>query len=187
MEQYFLKDQNKWNSGTHDLISEDHPTHLISLDDTFFKPTIDEEEPLDPTSIDSFFKDKLELNNLHVSSLISQIYKRNDIKKENLYRIDKNMMKCQSEIFEIEHVPKWYNKNITTTRNTLEKQILDLDKEKRAEYVSWWRDLVLVKRDLINTFKEFKSSENRQSLIVGLDSEPKAESNYFIPQNDYNS
>ncbi|NVM02105.1 MAG: hypothetical protein HWN67_07200, partial [Candidatus Helarchaeota archaeon] len=147
MEQYFLKDQNKWHSGTHDLISENHPTHLLSLDDTFFKPTIDEEDSLDSTTLDSFFKDKLELNELHVSSLVSQIYKRNDIKKENLYRIDKDMMKCQTKIFEIEHIPKWYNRNITTTRNTLEKEILDLEKEKRAEYVSWWRDLVLIKRD----------------------------------------
>jgi len=90
--------------------------------------------------------------------------------------------------FEIEHIPKWYSANITRTRNTLEKGILNLEKEKRAEYVSWWRNLVLVKRDLINSVKEFKSSENRQSLVVGLDSEPKAESNYFIPQeNDYNS
>ena len=187
MEQYFLKDQNRWHTGTHDLVSDNHPLHLLSLDETFFKPSIDEEESIDSLTLDSFFTDKLELNELHVSGLVSQIYKRNDIKNENLYRIDKDMMKCQNKIFEIEHLPKWYNKNITNTRNTLEKEILDLEKEKRSEYVSWWRDLVLIKKDLINTIKELKSSENRQNLVIGLNLEPELKTNYLIPQNEYTS
>jgi hypothetical protein len=143
LEQYFHINQNKWYAGTHDLVSENHPIHLVSLDDKFINPSFEDEESSESNNIDSFFTDKLKLNEIHVSSLISQIYKRNDIKTENLSRIDKDMMKCQTSLFEIENIPKWYNSSITRTRNTLEKEILSLDKEKRAEYVSWWRDLVL--------------------------------------------
>lgn len=185
MKAYFQRNQNKWYAGSHELIAENHPVHTLTLDDHFFEPSVDKEESLNSTTLDSFFTDKLELNRLHVSGLISQIHRRNNMKDENLYRIDKDMMKCQSKLFEIEHIPKWYNANITRTRNTLEKEILALEKEKRAEYVSWWRDLVLIKKDLINTFKEFKSAEQRQNLVLDMDAEPQTESDYFIPHNDY--
>lgn len=184
MQEYFLKNQNRWYTGTHTIVPDNHPVHYISLDDTFFKPAIDEENPSGFDSLDSFFTEKLALDKLHISGLISQIYKRNEIKDSNLYKIDTDIIKCRTQLFEIENIPKLYDSTIARTKNTLEREILSLEKEKRAEYVSWWRDLVLVKRDLINTLKEFKSSEKRLDLIMDKDTMLPASSNYYIPEND---
>ena len=180
MEHYLRENQNRWYSGIHDLVPEKHPIHYVDLNEKIIEPPIDE-EPDNQITIDSFFQDRVTLNRMHVSSLVSQITRRNNLQKDNLYKIEKDMMKCQAQLFEIEHVPRWYNANITRTRNMLEKEILALEKEKRAEYVSCWRDLVLVKRDLIGALKEFKSTEQRQELVLGLDSQKIA---YETPQND---
>jgi len=184
-EHYFLQNQQRWYTGTHDLVAERHPVHSQTLDDHFFTPGIDAPDSSDAASLDSFFTDKLDVQRLHVSGLASQIRRRNAIKDENLSRIDLDMVKCQSVLLELEHIPKVFDPTIARTRNTFEKELLTLEKEKRAEYVSWWRDLVLVKRDLITAFKEFTSAEKRVDLISGLDAPFHPAGSYLIPHNDY--
>jgi hypothetical protein len=66
--------------------------------------------------------------------------------------IDQDMCRIRTEIYQLEHDTD------SAERLSLEKQILELLKEKRQQKVSEWQDKVDLKRELRKTKKEFRTA-----------------------------
>ena len=57
------------------------------------------------------------------------------------------------------------NKNIEKRRSALENMLAGLQKEKRMEYVSCFRDLVFLKKDLVGVLREYWAAKSRERML----------------------
>ena len=107
--------------------------------------------------LDSLMSQRREIVHSRIQMLVSEIYQRHKLQDENLYKICRDQCDCRNLIFDIgDHI--WDNK-----RMELERKIIDLEKEKRMEQTSYFRDILFLK-------KEF-----REALIEELEDRQKAD------------
>ena len=50
-------------------------------------------------------------------------------------------------------------------RTQLESRLIDLEKEKRQEYLTCWKDLMFLKKYLLSALKDYWTVSNRKSFL----------------------
>lgn len=91
--------------------------------------------------------------------LTSAIQERQQIAANLTRSIDDNLHSCQDHIFQLEYstyaglVPEW------------ERRKLDLEKERRNEMTSYFRDLSNIKKELRDTFIEYIKEKQSEALF----------------------
>jgi len=102
-----------------------------------------------------------------LENILSQIEERKRIKERNLSAISKDMCKCQSYLMEIEALTKLlYRHDISMgrRRTNLDGQMFSLKKDLRSEELSYWRDLVFLKKEFMEALKEYQTAKKRKEL-----------------------
>lgn len=108
------------------------------------------------TTIEDLLTKRNEIIDSRISMLVSEIYSRHRIKEDNLYRIDLDQCAFRNLVFETgAHL---WDRN----RLELERNIIDLEEQKRRERVNYFKDILFLKKEL------------RESLIEKLEEEQKA-------------
>ncbi|MFC1551320.1 hypothetical protein ACFL6P_02020 [Candidatus Latescibacterota bacterium] len=46
-----------------------------------------------------------------------------------------------------------------------EENVIELEKEKRKEYIECWRDLLFLKKDILVAFKEYWDLTNKREVL----------------------
>ena len=118
--------------------------------------------------INTFFSDKVAMVRATLENILSQIEERKRIKEKNVVSIRKDMCKCQSYLLEIEALTKLlYTHDISMgrRRTNLDGQMFSLKKDLRAEELSYWRDLVFLKKEFMETLKEYQAAKKRKGLL----------------------
>lgn len=92
-----------------------------------------------------------------IKMLISEIYNRYELKKENIYQIDLDQCACRNLIYLMGDV------YLDRRRIDLERKIIDLGQEKRSEQAGCFKDILFLKKEL------------RESLIEKLEEEQKSD------------
>lgn len=103
-----------------------------------------------------------------LENILSQVEERKRIKERNLLSIRKDMCKCQSYLLEIEALANLlYTHDISMgrRRTNLDGQMFSLKKDLRAEELSYWRDLVFLKKEFMESLKEYQAAEKRKELL----------------------
>ena len=108
-------------------------------------------------SLDDLMNQRRDIIHSKTQMLISEIYKRYELKKDNLYQIDLDQCACRNLIFLMGDV------YLDKRRIELERKIIDLEQEKRKEQAGCFKDILFIKKEL------------RESIIEKLEEEQKAD------------
>jgi len=118
--------------------------------------------------INTFFSDKVTIHRATLENILLQIEERKRIKERNLLSIRKDMCKCHSYLLQIETLANLlYSQDIAMGRRRiiLDGQMLSLNKDLRAEELGYWRDLVFLKKEFMETLKEYQAAKKRRELL----------------------
>lgn len=116
-------------------------------------------------SIDDILENKNNLNKVSINHIIEELALRTKIRNYNLSKIDDEILKIESQLLNFYSFPPFSNPVIEKRKDMLQKEILALEKEKRMELSSGWRDGVLLKRDLTYSLKDYMSMKQKMDLI----------------------
>jgi len=117
--------------------------------------------------INAFFSDKVAMLRATLESIVSQIDERKRIKEKNTRAIRRDMCECESHLMEIEALANvMYSQSINMgrRRTTLDGQLFSLKGDLRSEELSYWRDLVFLKKEFVETLKEYQTAKKRKEL-----------------------
>ena len=116
--------------------------------------------------IDEIFADRISNARAVVLQIISQIREREMIKRKCLERIGKmeddlkNQLRMENNFYMNCMFPE-----SNRTRMEAESRIHELERNKSFEETSCWKDLVLLKKELMLFVKEYRSSSVKNRLV----------------------
>jgi hypothetical protein len=113
----------------------------------------------------NLFDSKQAITNQLIHHMSSVGKDRDRAKKDNLYQIESDILKCQNLLLELEGFYMGQNRGVDQRRLSIEQRLFDLYREKRAEEASCWRDQLWLKRDLIVALKEYLDIQRRKNLV----------------------
>jgi hypothetical protein len=95
-----------------------------------------------------------------IGMLYSDIYDRHRIKEQNLYRINLDQCAFRTLIYQMWDF-SWDNK-----RTALERQIVELENEKRRQEESYFKDILFLKKELRQSLIEKQEEEHKARLLL---------------------
>ena len=106
----------------------------------------------EPDPLDQLVSHRSEILKSQVDSLIHQLYERAKIHEANLKRLDYDMVKVDSELLQLEDLMKWDKfdppQTLARRQQGLESELLNIERQRRDEDTSFWKDGVLIRKDL---------------------------------------
>jgi len=132
---------------------------------------------------DDFFKQKIELSEDKVNLILSDIYRREALRKSNLLMLYEDLLKINNWRLE-RPFPDYYSKDrIWSDFNRSELQIRE---QIRREMKDTARDLAFPQKDLRESLLEFKLQTHKNRLLEG-DLEMELDGSYLTKTGDINS
>jgi len=116
------------------------------------------EEPLSDV-----LRERLVLKKFTLRQIMALIEGRRKIMYRHIKEIDRGLCNCISHIYELEF---WLPQDRIRRRNSLERIIAGLEREKRAERVACWRDLARLHQDVLEAIGEYRSAKRRARLFA---------------------
>lgn len=142
------------------------PFYHTDFDKSIEKIVLD--EPEEPKGLaDRIFSDKTKTLKSTVKALFNEINLRERLDSLLLYRIDEDVCKCRTYLHEVKFLNNSYtlNPDLTGRRTKLENQIFQLEQEKRKEYLECWKDLFMLKKELLLGLKDYWLISKRKSAL----------------------
>ena len=102
-----------------------------------------------------------------LEEIVELIEEREQFKDSALYQIDKDICEVRTKMLNLPHEKYVLIPEINKVYNLFQQQVFALYKEKRAEEVSCWRDVIRLKSDLRESDKELEQEKRKQSLLSG--------------------
>ena len=112
--------------------------------------------------VELMFSEKVGIAKALVIQILSQIKEREIIKERNFAKINYDMGRLS---WLKDMCAGSYALNMSNADLDLEKQVVNLEKEKRTEQVSCWRDLVNLKKDLMGIMAEYKTTAKKKKVL----------------------
>ena len=124
------------------------------------------------STIDRILFDKDQVLQQRMDSIIYQIQARRDLYEENMRRIDYQDCGISGKIdFLDEWMPfRQLNQVVERRKESLERELHQLDTERRAERVRAWEDVQRLYKDLLDTISDYRAALRTQGLIEGEES-----------------
>jgi hypothetical protein len=113
-------------------------------------------------SIDEIFQDRLGLIRSKIELILLQLKERKKINQKILYRIDNDRCDAQYLVFEMGYRAYAMDRE----RVQLERTKLDLEREKRMEEASYFRDTGMLNRDLKDSLIQYMEEVQKGTLIA---------------------
>lgn len=112
-----------------------------------------------------FFSDKIELIKQAITETIFEMKTRQGLNSVFIQLIDSKIDNFLHELRELKHWTLGNNPSIEARRIHLEKELLQLEKEKRINNLSCWKDLLWLKKDLREAVSEYKSLMRMKNVL----------------------
>jgi hypothetical protein len=112
------------------------------------------------TGLEDLMLNREEVVNSKIQMLISDIYLRRDIKKENIHRIYLDQCACRTLVYRLDE--KIWDKK----RMDMERKIIDLEQEKRREMSDYFRDILFLKKDLREALVEKLEEKQKSEMLI---------------------
>lgn len=136
------------------------------LEDILFSEEVEQPRNV----LDKLIFDKQKSLRSVARALFKEIRLREALNIHLLNKINKEICNVGNQISEIKLIG---NINYSVTRSedkhkimNLKTQIQNLEREKRVEYLSCWRDLMILKKDFLNVMREYWELNRRQSMMA---------------------
>ena len=126
-----------------------------------------------PGTIEGIFADKAKTQKATANALLEEIKARKTINKCLLDKLDYEICTQDTQIMGIEgRKERYFFDNFIQTEKLkleLEDRVLELKKEKRKEYLEYWRDMMFMKKYLLSSLKDYwEIARKRDVLSMGL-------------------
>ena len=116
--------------------------------------------------IDSIFSDKTNLKRIAVQDLVSQMRERKIIEYAQQKGVLKDICEVETALLQLDSIAKQsYMANIGWSKNSLIGHIGKLEKESRDRTESCWKDLVDLRKELIEQVKGYKNAVRLEGMI----------------------
>jgi len=119
---------------------------------------------------DRIILDKSKTTKATIKALLNEVLLRKKLNSELTSRIDSDLCDTHSNLEQILTVTaRDYEGSLTSNLNRrktqLESQSIDLEKEKRQEYVTCWRDMMFLKKYLLSALKDYWNANSSKSFL----------------------
>ena len=119
--------------------------------------------------LEKVFSDKGKTLKGTVKALLNEIQLREALDSHLLRKIDQEISRQNTDLMQIADVKTDYSPDlaryISKTRIQLENNVLELEKEKRKEYLECWRDLMFLKKYLLASLKDYWDMTQKRKLL----------------------
>jgi hypothetical protein len=115
--------------------------------------------------IDSIFKDKTNLKRIAVQDLVSQIRERKIIEYAQQKGISGDICEVETAILKIDSIAKHSYSPVSWAKTSLIGHIGKLEKEARDRKESCWRDLVDLRKELLEEAKGYRNATRLEGMI----------------------
>lgn len=120
--------------------------------------------------VDRIFSDKNRTLKATIKALFNEVLTREHLNSVLLKDIDSELCKTGSYLEQIHDVTKrHYGHDLELAfsgrRTQLESRMLELEKEKRQEYLTCWKDLAYLSKGLLVALKDYWNLSNRKSFL----------------------
>lgn len=144
--------------------------YQTGIEESLEKIVLNEEPLRERGIVEKIFSDKGRTLKATIKALFNEILLRERLNSELLNKIDSDICKTGSYLEQIRMITqRQYMPDLeialSRRRTQLENQVLELDKEKRQEYLSCWKDLMFLKRYLLSALKDYWTISNRKSFL----------------------
>ena len=107
--------------------------------------------------------------NSQVEGIMQQLYERQKIHEHAIKSIDYDTVKCDSEILQLKQLMCWNAFNplseLSKKQQNLEKEVMGLERQRRDEYASLWKDKVLLRKELVELAGAHAGAKARESIL----------------------
>ncbi len=146
------------------------PFYHTGIEDSLENIVLKEEHLPERGIIDRVFSDKSRNLKAMVKALFNEILLRERLNSKLLGRIDSDICKTDSYLEQIRFLTqRQYTPDLEISfsrrRTMLESRLIELEKEKRQEYLTCWKDLMFLKRYLLSALKDYWTVSNRKSFL----------------------
>lgn len=153
------------------------PFYHTGIEESLENIVLKEEHLPERGIIDKVFSDKSRNLKAIVKAFFNEILLRERLDTELLGRINDDLCRTGSYLEEIRTLTRRdYLRDLTLglsrRRTQLESRLIDLEKEKRQEYLTCWKDLMFLKRYLLFALKDYWNLSNKKSFLEMENDEP---------------
>ncbi len=135
------------------------PFYHTNLKDTLENIVFKDKPEKDTNLLDKLFFDKSKTSKATFKALLNEIELRENLDSHLINKINDDICHHHTLLFQLENIRVHYMWeqfiDINKIKMQLEGNVLELEKEKRKEYLECWRDLMFLKKYLLVAFKEY--------------------------------
>jgi hypothetical protein len=128
-----------------------------------------EEGKHEKVNLENVFSAKAKSMKASIKAFADEIILREKLDLHLLGNIDENMIRQQSKLDHLKYIKIHYSseleKDINNRKMELENNVLELEKEKRKEYLECWKDLMSLKKYLLMALKDFWDVSKRRGVF----------------------
>ena len=107
-----------------------------------------------------------------IEGIMAQLYERSKVHESNLKKIDHEIVSVDTELMRVYELMRgcWMSpsRELSTRQQSLERQLPDLERQRRDEYVAFWKDRVLLRKELTELVGTFEGAKARESILGGV-------------------
>jgi hypothetical protein len=155
-----------WNES----VLKPRPFYYTDFDKSIEKIVLD--EPEEPKGLaDKIFSDKSKTLKSTIKALFNEINVRERLDSFLLYRINEDICRQHSYLEQAKNLTRfsysvdflgYFNK----AKMQIENNVLELEKEKRKEYLECWKDLMGLKKELLSALKDYWLISKRRNVLT---------------------
>lgn len=119
--------------------------------------------------LEKVFSDKSKTQKGTVKALLNEIQLRETLDSHLLKKVDDEICRQHTDLMQLTNLKVQYSldltKNLNKTKMQLENNVLELEKEKRKEYLECWRDLMFLKKYLLTSLKDYWDLTQKRNVL----------------------
>ena len=119
--------------------------------------------------LEDLISDKARTLKASVNALLEEIRLREELNGSLVKKIDGEVCKLRVELMGLDNLMDSYpfdlSAGLDEARFRIKESVFELERERRAEGVECWRDLMGLKRDLMTSLKEYWELVRRRGMV----------------------
>ena len=102
-----------------------------------------------------------------IEDVLGLIHERQELKGENLYRIDYDSCIAKGRLYQIDNWQTGLFQNVDRIRTNIHRELVAFEREKRMEEVAAWRDKTRLRGELREIIGEYMMEKRKDGLFGG--------------------
>lgn len=122
------------------------------------------------SALERLLSDKTKTLKATIKALFDEISLREKLDSHILHKIDDDICRQHTDLIQIKNLKPQYSlelaKNVYKQKMQLEDNVLELEKQKRSEYLECWRDLMFLKKYLLSSLKDYWDLIKKKQMLA---------------------